>query len=285
MALVAAKCTNCGAALQIEHSKEAGICPHCGMAFITEKAITNYNITNVNYNTQNVVKNIYGHEKTEAEDHIRNGDVFILLGQYKEAQEQYWPAIKSNPANWQGWFGLAKSETQNFTNFLLDHEKGIPITNQHLDFLQKAKVVAPPEALQEIEAAYAFCSQKHQYFDERYKRKLRVKANLEQRGFSQCFNEAKRADDGTTNTHVFSVVQKALPVCPFCGEAEDWYMQVVSFNPLFSCPKCSAEMSIKFPVFGYKVKSIRIINAGEVNINGYHVGNQDPEEFLKACKP
>ena len=57
MPLVDAKCTNCGAPLKVDNSKEAAVCEHCGSAFIVEKAINNYNITN-NINA-NVV-NIYG---------------------------------------------------------------------------------------------------------------------------------------------------------------------------------------------------------------------------------
>lgn len=50
MGLVAAKCTQCGANIEVDDSKEAGICKFCGTAFITEKAITNYNtyVTNNN---------------------------------------------------------------------------------------------------------------------------------------------------------------------------------------------------------------------------------------------
>lgn len=50
MSLVAAKCTQCGANIEVDDTKEAGICQFCGTAFITEKAITNYNtfITNNN---------------------------------------------------------------------------------------------------------------------------------------------------------------------------------------------------------------------------------------------
>nr|DAF93875.1 MAG TPA: DNA REPAIR HELICASE RAD25, SSL2, PRE-INITIATION COMPLEX, RNA polymerase.0A [Siphoviridae sp. ctZd434] len=50
MALVAAKCTECGANIKIDNNKEAGICEFCGTAFITEKAINNYTtyITNNN---------------------------------------------------------------------------------------------------------------------------------------------------------------------------------------------------------------------------------------------
>ena len=43
MALVAAKCTECGASIEVDDSKEAGICKHCGTAFVTQRTIHNYN--------------------------------------------------------------------------------------------------------------------------------------------------------------------------------------------------------------------------------------------------
>lgn len=54
MGFVAAKCTECGADIEVDDTKEAGICKYCGTAFINEKAINNYNtyITN-NYTTTN----------------------------------------------------------------------------------------------------------------------------------------------------------------------------------------------------------------------------------------
>ena len=54
MPLVAAKCTQCGANLQVNSENECTICSHCGTPFITEKAITNYNTTVNNvYNVKN----------------------------------------------------------------------------------------------------------------------------------------------------------------------------------------------------------------------------------------
>ena len=41
MALVPAKCTQCGANIEIDNTHEAGVCKYCGTPFITEKAITN----------------------------------------------------------------------------------------------------------------------------------------------------------------------------------------------------------------------------------------------------
>lgn len=50
MGVVAARCTQCGANIEVDQTKEAGICKYCGTAFITEKAISNYNtyVTNNN---------------------------------------------------------------------------------------------------------------------------------------------------------------------------------------------------------------------------------------------
>lgn len=46
MPLVHAVCVNCNANLQVDNSKEAAICPYCGAAYIVEKAINQYSITN-----------------------------------------------------------------------------------------------------------------------------------------------------------------------------------------------------------------------------------------------
>lgn len=51
MPLVAAMCTQCGAVLKVDPQKEAAVCEHCGAAFITEKAINNYNNTYITNNT------------------------------------------------------------------------------------------------------------------------------------------------------------------------------------------------------------------------------------------
>ncbi len=57
MALIAAKCTQCGADIEVDETKEGGVCKNCGTPFITEKVIsyiTNNNITNNSYAGANV---------------------------------------------------------------------------------------------------------------------------------------------------------------------------------------------------------------------------------------
>lgn len=57
MSLVQAKCTNCGANLEINNTLDAAVCPYCGTAFIVEKAVNNYNTTN---HINAGVVNVYG---------------------------------------------------------------------------------------------------------------------------------------------------------------------------------------------------------------------------------
>jgi DNA-directed RNA polymerase subunit RPC12/RpoP len=45
MKLVSAKCTQCGACLEVDNKKEAAVCNYCGSAFVVEKAINEYKIS------------------------------------------------------------------------------------------------------------------------------------------------------------------------------------------------------------------------------------------------
>lgn len=54
MSLVPAKCTQCGANVEVDPQHNAWLCPHCGTPFIVEKAISNYNtVVNNTYNVDN----------------------------------------------------------------------------------------------------------------------------------------------------------------------------------------------------------------------------------------
>ena len=52
MALVPAKCPNCGAGIKVDPEGKAAICEYCGTPFIVEESIKNY------YITQNITQNI-----------------------------------------------------------------------------------------------------------------------------------------------------------------------------------------------------------------------------------
>ncbi len=77
MALVPAKCTQCGASIEVDKTQEAGICPSCGTAFITEKVIKNYNTFNVD-NSVNIYLGGKGDSKKEERNDAIRGLIVSL---------------------------------------------------------------------------------------------------------------------------------------------------------------------------------------------------------------
>lgn len=103
MALVPAICTQCGAQIEVDDTHEAGICKHCGTAFITEKVINKYNITNnININSGGNTINITSADKsneyiTIARKSKDNGDA-------EKAEKFYTLSLEGQPDNWEANF-------------------------------------------------------------------------------------------------------------------------------------------------------------------------------------
>ena len=116
MPLVPAICTQCGSPIQVDDSKEAGICPHCGTAFITEKVVNNYVTNHVSNTTvtQNIVKNVYGREKTEAEEYVARGLSFLDIGEYLDAAKCFESAVKREPGKIENHILLYRALTLDF---------------------------------------------------------------------------------------------------------------------------------------------------------------------------
>lgn len=106
MPLVQAKCTNCGANLEVDSTKEAAVCQYCNSAFIVEKAINNYTnyVTNhININTSgNTVNIIGGDEKAE--------NYLLLARRAKDnddaenAARYYSLVLETRPDDWEATF-------------------------------------------------------------------------------------------------------------------------------------------------------------------------------------
>lgn len=78
MPLLPAKCSNCGANLQVDNTQSVMVCPYCKCSFVVQQAIYNYNITkNININA-NVV-NIYNvnSQPKASQINITNHDFII----------------------------------------------------------------------------------------------------------------------------------------------------------------------------------------------------------------
>jgi len=131
MALVAAKCTECGAAIEVEDTKDAGICSFCGTAFITQKVINQHH-THV---TKHITKTVFGIEGKSAEDFCEKAETFIKLDDWEKAKVAYEQATEIDPANYLGWFGLAKWHTRNFSNahdtaYIIFYNKAIAVASE-----------------------------------------------------------------------------------------------------------------------------------------------------------
>lgn len=101
MPLVPAICTQCGAQIEVDNTHEAGICRHCGTAFITEKAINNYT-THVTNNF--VGATVHMQAESELERLITAADTFRRLGDGK-AEVNYKEAMNKYPQDPRGWVG------------------------------------------------------------------------------------------------------------------------------------------------------------------------------------
>ena len=102
MPLVQAKCTVCGANLNVESTSEASVCQHCGAAFIVEKAINNYKVTN---EIRDSVVNIYSGDYKSADDLLEKGAAYVKIGDYKSGLQVYSLMTQDFPGNWKGWWG------------------------------------------------------------------------------------------------------------------------------------------------------------------------------------
>ncbi len=112
MPLVAAQCTNCGAALQVDNSKDAAVCQYCGSAFIVEKAIHNYEINNT-YKIENA-NIIVNDEKSFAKRMAAAEEYLYQLKEYKAAYDIFNEIESLAPTNYKVWYGKICSQTKDF---------------------------------------------------------------------------------------------------------------------------------------------------------------------------
>lgn len=139
MALVAAICTQCGANIEVDATKEAGICQYCGTAFITEKVINNYNTTN-NYNIANANITISG---IDIEGKLSAAERLVNSGLVDEAKQMLFQITKECPEDYRAWFLLSQYAYQYDDVWFED--------NPHF---RKAKALADEAGLKKITAHY-----------------------------------------------------------------------------------------------------------------------------------
>lgn len=104
MPLVPAKCTNCGASLQIDNTQQAAICPYCHSAYVVEQAINNYN-----YNV--IVK-----DESSIDAKVENATTFLkVFKEYEKARRIFVSITDVKSSDYRGWWGLVQVDTREFT--------------------------------------------------------------------------------------------------------------------------------------------------------------------------
>lgn len=114
MAFVPAKCTQCGGQIEVDDTKDAGICKHCGMAYVTEKVIHNH--TTIHNVTNNITKIINGNEKDDGETHFQRGLTNLKLKKYDAARKNFDAAIRENPEISRYYFYWCLAESEHFSS-------------------------------------------------------------------------------------------------------------------------------------------------------------------------
>lgn len=109
--LVAAKCTQCGAELQVNDSASKLTCKYCGMEFVVQDAITNY-VQNNTYNIENAVINM----KNEIDDKLDSAKSLIEnIKDYEKAYEILIPMETRAISRKEYWKYLILAKTHNYS--------------------------------------------------------------------------------------------------------------------------------------------------------------------------
>ena len=103
MPLVKAQCTNCGAILEVDSSKDAAICQSCGTPYIVEKAIQRFNINNTNY-----IENAAILSETEFQKLFEAAEGYLKLGKINDAKSKFRCICSEYPQKYEGWWGVVR---------------------------------------------------------------------------------------------------------------------------------------------------------------------------------
>ena len=114
MPLVQAKCTNCGANLQVESTKDAAVCENCGTAFIIEKAINEFNIAKANISAG--VVNVQSGPSVD--NLLKRAHDELSIGRLEEADAYCVRVLEYDPKNYLAWYLRAHMPDPRFSQDL-----------------------------------------------------------------------------------------------------------------------------------------------------------------------
>ena len=187
MPLVPAICTQCGAQIEVDNTHEAGICKHCGTAFITEKAINNYaTYINNNFSIENI--NVGGADMENMYSAVQKA---INAKDYSFASNLLKKMTESYPHDYRGWWGFVEIA---YDGEIYNNSPNIqyPITwVRNMDAYKKAMMLADIEVAKKLTE---ICEK----YENNYRKMVEAKDTVIAQKFSdlsalQTFFEKKKA--------------------------------------------------------------------------------------------
>ena len=168
MPLVPAKCTQCGAALTLDPSQDAAVCPFCGTPFVVEKAINNYNVTNqTTIGTVEHVEHLHVNDEHSVEARLKGAEASLTkLHDYEQAFRAFKAIADEKADEWRAWWGMARAKTCDFRDASINPQK----LKEASDCWDKAMALAPDGMRSELqETIGSFYSLREQGRIEEYK--------------------------------------------------------------------------------------------------------------------
>ncbi len=169
MSLVPAKCTQCGANLIVDNTKDAAVCEHCGTAFIIEKAINNFTLTGnqsiiINSAVINVKSTAPSQDSAQntpsAENLLLRAEEFEQSGDFSRALEYYNKVLDLNPSD-----STAKDAVDRINNRVIaeitltpfgSSKSTLTLTRSELIHVtKKGRFVYPTKAITSVTRNYA----------------------------------------------------------------------------------------------------------------------------------
>lgn len=140
MELKIAKCTSCGANLQVDSEVKTAICEFCGATYIVEEAI--------------------GLANAEKNRLLNNAKTFEKFEDYDKAEEIYTKITSEYPDEYRGWLGLAELLTNFFENPDLSSEE-YELLSSHM---KRTLICATPEQKESINSQWNAYKEKYNSF-------------------------------------------------------------------------------------------------------------------------
>lgn len=144
MKLVAAKCPNCGAQIDVDQNSDSTRCEYCNSKVIVEEAIEKYKLE--------VSGSIEINNLPKFDNYMKLGDRYYKDKDYSEAHEYYTKAIELDPDNYHAII------RQGFSKSLGSSNKDIDVNSAIKALKNAAEIMKKSNAIGEYKTAIAECN-------------------------------------------------------------------------------------------------------------------------------